>query len=224
MAGRRLILFAKEPAEGRVKTRLARDMGSSTAVRLYEAFLQDLAGALVSPPDWEAVVATAEDEPGPGLLARFAGRWTFEPQGEGSLGDRMARCLARAERQGAASAVVAGSDAPTLAASDVRAAFEALEAADVVFAPAPDGGYSLVGVRSGVDCERVFRGVRWSTAEALEDTKRGAESAGYQTLLLASVPDVDEVNDLLELGRRLRCAPRLAPATRELLERIGLPA
>jgi uncharacterized protein len=214
----RLVVFAKEPAAGGVKTRLAREIGERAAVALYGAFLDDLARALAGPLGWEAVVAHAEPAPGPGLRSRFGGGWAFEPQGEGSLGDRMAGAILRARRAGRAYAVIAGSDAPTLSASDVSAAFRGLRSgAGVVASPAPDGGYSLVGTRTDADPFALFRGVRWSTEYALSDTLAAAEGIGLEALLLPGVPDVDVLADLDRLAGLLREQPERAPATAVLL-------
>src|SRR2546426_11445166 len=110
---RRLVLFAKEPVAGRVKTRLARDLGDEAAVRLYEAFLADLSRALPS-PEWEAVLAAAEEPLGSRLAAAFAGAWRFTFQGEGTLGDRLTRVVRDSFLAGAEACAVVGSDAPTL--------------------------------------------------------------------------------------------------------------
>src|SRR5258706_3799102 len=87
---KRLVLFAKEPIAGRVKTRLAREIGDAAAIRLYSAFLDDLARELPS-GEWETVLAAAEEPVGPRLAEAFGGAWRFTFQGEGSLGDRLAR-------------------------------------------------------------------------------------------------------------------------------------
>lgn len=219
----RFVLFAREPVPGRVKTRLARDVGAAAAASLYAAFLSDLASSLAPPGPWEAVLAHAEPEPGPTLLALFAPPWIFVPQGEGSLGDRLQRAVVRARVEGRRHVLVAGSDAPTLAASDVSDAFRALSAgADVVFAPSPDGGFSLAGMGEGVDEATVFPdGARWSTEHALFDCRISAEARGYVVRLLRAVPDVDEAGDLGRVEALFAADPRLAPATRRAL--LALP-
>ena len=214
-AGRgRLVLFAREPVAGRVKTRLAAVLGRGPAAVLYAAFLEDLSGALRGP--WETVVSHDGDA-GPRLHAAFANGWTFTPQGEGDLGERMARAAALALSEGAGSVVLAGGDAPTLTAREVRAAFGALAAADVVFAPSPDGGFSLVGLRAPADPVALFSDVAWSSGRALADTRGNAERAGFSVALLPSLPDVDVAEDLAPLLEALRKEPTLAPATRRAI-------
>ncbi len=224
---RRLVLFAREPVPGRVKTRLAREVGAAAAASLYEAFLSDLAAALTSPENWEAVLSYAELEAGPALRATFRPPWDLMPQGEGSLGDRLARAVVRARGAGRRDVLVAGSDAPTLTVEDVSEAFRALQGdSDIVFAPAPDGGFSLVGMRGNVDPAAVFpAGVRWSSEHALDDSRSSAEAKGYHVRLLSTVPDVDEIGDLRRVEALFAADPHLAPATRHaLLSFIGRSA
>lgn len=216
---RRVVLFAREPVAGRVKTRLAREIGERAATALYAAFLEDLAAALPDPARWDAVLAHAEFDPGPFLAETFRAPWEFFPQGDGSLGDRLARAVIRSRMEGRRDIVLVGSDAPTLGRDDLHAAFAVLEEeADVVFAPAPDGGFSLVGLAGSSDFRNFFEGVRWSTANALEDARRSAENRGARVALLATLPDVDEMKDLTALSPYFSADPALAPATRRALE------
>lgn len=217
---RRLVLFAKEPVPGRVKTRLARDVGDAAAVGLYRAFLRDLAAALPCGGDWDCVLAH-DGEAGTFLRKTFGPPWRLEPQGGGSLGDRLARCFARAAA-GGSTAVVAGSDAPTLSRQAVREAFAHLETgAPVVVAPSPDGGFSLVGLQVTVDAGKLFSGVGWSTPDALADTRQAANRLGLEVVCLPAIPDVDVAADLLWLQRELRTRPDLAPETRRVLTEVA---
>ena len=215
----RFVLFAREPVLGRVKTRLAREIGAAAATSLYEAFLSDLAACLTSPARWDAVLAYAEFEPGPYLLGTFRPPWDLVPQGEGTLGERLARAVVRARMEGRRDVLVAGSDAPTLTSEDLSEAFGALAGnTDVVYAPAPDGGFSLVGMRGNVDPAAVFpAGVRWSSGHALADSRRSAEAKGYRVRLLSTVPDIDEIKDLGNVEALFGADPDLAPATRRAL-------
>lgn len=232
---RRVVLFAREPVAGRVKTRLAREIGDRAAATLYAAFLTDLAAALPDPARWDAVLAHAEPGAGPLLRRMFQPPWTLVPQGEGSLSERLENAFGGALAGKEAHVVVAGSDAPTLSRSDLLAAFRALEdGADVVFAPSPDGGFSLVGIagagergrerrtRRGESPGDFLEGVRWSTAHALEDARRAAERLGRRVDLLAPVPDVDVIADLPALVSHLSENPNSSLATRRALEaRLG---
>jgi rSAM/selenodomain-associated transferase 1 len=220
-SARRVVLFAREPVAGRVKTRLAREIGEGAATALYGSFLQDLAAALPDPGRWDAALAHAEPEPGPILAATFRAPWTLFPQGEGSLGERLVRAVETVRVSGGSDVVVVGSDAPTLSRAVLEAAFRALEdGADAVFAPAPDGGFSLVGLTGDRDPGEFFEGVRWSTAHALEDARRSAEAREARVVLLATVPDVDQFEDLGALFPILSADPTRAPATRRAIESL----
>jgi hypothetical protein len=124
--------------------------------------------------------------------------------------------------EGRRDVLVAGSDAPTLTGEDLSEAFGALAGNwDVVYAPAPDGGFSLVGMRGNVDPAAVFpAGVRWSSAHALADSRRSAEAKGYRVRLLSTVPDIDEIADLGSVAGLFGADPDLAPATRRALSTL----
>lgn len=215
---RRVVLFAREPVAGRVKTRLAREIGEGAATALYGAFLEDLAVALPDPARWEAILAHAEPGAGPLLRRTFRPPWTFVPQGEGPLGERLEAAFARAPAGKEAHVLVAGSDAPTLSRAGLEEAFRALEdGAEIVFAPSHDGGFSLVGVRLGAgqaDSGDFLEGARWSTAYALEDCRSAAERLGRRVELIAPVSDVDVLEDLPALLSSLSENLSLCPATR----------
>jgi uncharacterized protein len=214
---RRLVVFAKEPVAGRVKTRLAASLGEEAAARLYEAFLADLADELASSGEWESVLAYADGVAGPTLLGLFAPAWTLLPQGGGELGERLARAFA--DVPSGACVVVVGSDAPTLSRTDVRRAFLELEGgAEVVLAPSPDGGYSLVGMAGRARAGEVFGGVRWSTEHALTDTLEGARRCGLVTSVIDEVADVDTAEGLDALRALLAVRSGVAPRTRRALE------
>lgn len=209
----RLVLFAKEPVPGRAKTRLAAALGRGPAAILYAAFLEDLSAALGGP--WEAVVA--HDGADRRLREIFREPWSFRAQGGGDLGARLARATRDAFEAGRERVVLAGSDAPTLAAREVAAAFAALGRADVALAPAPDGGFTLAALGRRVDPTALFGGVRWSTDRALADVEQAAAGAGLRVEFLGPVPDVDVVADLIRLLDTLEGDPSLAPATRRAL-------
>jgi len=156
---------------------------------------------------------TTPAQPDPSLTkARASGRSTASTL-------RTGPSVEGARAAGRRDVLVAGSDAPTLTLEDISGAFRALQGdSDVVFAPAPDGGFSLVGMRANVDPAAVFpAGVRWSSEHALDDSRRSAEAKGYGVGLLSTVPDIDEIGDLPRVEALLADYPHLAPATRHAL-------
>jgi rSAM/selenodomain-associated transferase 1 len=183
------IVFARAPRLGAVKRRLARGIGDRAALRFHRATLLRLLRALAADRRFDTVLALTPDG------ARFAlpPRVTRMDQGEGDLGRRMHRALARF-RYGRA--LIIGSDIPAAGAADVFTAFRALGRADAVFGPAEDGGYWLVGLGPRRPA-RPFAGVRWSTAHALGDTL--ANFRGRRVAMLQPLSDVDSADEWASL-------------------------
>jgi rSAM/selenodomain-associated transferase 1 len=191
---RTLILFAKEPRPGQVKTRLSPPLAPEEAAALARAFIEDIAAALGRVACERRVLACAP--PGAeAALARLAGEgFTCEPQAEGDLGARLEAACERAFAAGAARVVVVGADSPTLPPRLVDEAFEALRAKDVVLGPALDMGYYLVGLRRPAPA--LFQGIPWSTREVLPSTLAVAARAGLVLHFLPPWFDVDTPADL----------------------------
>lgn len=197
-AGRTLLVFAKEPTPGKVKTRLAREVGGEAAANIYR-----LLGRAVVDQVREGGYRTVVCFDPPGSLGRIED-WLdpqgleFRAQGEGDLGDRLA--VAFREAFTVASRVIAiGTDAPGVDAKVVEEAFRRLDEADLVLGPARDGGYYLVGLQR--HRTELFLGIPWSTERVLEVTKAKAQALGLKTALLPVRSDVDTLNDWKVLRR-----------------------
>lgn len=194
---RRLVVMVKEPHPGRVKTRLAREIGTVPAAWWFRHQAADLLRR-IEDPRWQTILAVTPDPAGmasrvwPPHLARL-------PQGGGDLGRRMARALHLP-----GPTLVIGSDIPDIAPRHIARAFAALARADMVVGPALDGGYWLIGLRR-VPPPGLFAGVRWSGPHALADTL--ASAAGLRIACVDALADVDSGADL----RRLRRFPRPGP-------------
>lgn len=182
---REVLIFAKAPVLGTVKTRLARDIGEVAALALYREMLHGVAARL-SGQDWRLLLAITPDD-----SAGQSGLWPGVdriPQGGGDLGARMLRALARATD--AAPVLVVGSDIPGLGPAQIRQAFAALENKPLVFGPATDGGFYLVGAR-GQPPAAMFAGVTWSTATVLRDTLAACPPGC--AALIEQLPDLDDI-------------------------------
>ena len=197
---RSLVVMARRPELGGVKTRLAAEIGRGATLALYRRLLARTLRRLGRDRRWRAHVAVTPDE-----AARRPGAWArgldVVPQGGGDLGRRMHRAI---EAMPPGPVVVVGSDVPGLAARHVNMAFGALTCHDAVFGPAEDGGYWLVGVAPALRGGCPFANVRWSSEHALSDTLAGLP-AGARTAMLDMLADIDDLPGL----RRWRARPAL---------------
>jgi hypothetical protein len=182
------------------------------AAALHAAFLEDTL-ATCGRAGFDVTLWSAGAPDDPDLLAHARGLPT-RAQGEGDLGARMSRTLAHEIARSGAGLVV-GSDAPTLPASYLELARDALRGRDAVVGPAADGGYWLVGASRRVP--PIFEQIRWSTRHVLDDTRAAARAAGIDLALLPPWYDVDDAADLALLHAHLSVAPRAAPATARCL-------
>jgi rSAM/selenodomain-associated transferase 1 len=182
-----LVLFAKWPAAGAVKTRLG---GPDWGARVARAFLLDTLARLqavaarrvlaFSPASAEADFAELVD-----------GRFALTPQGDGDLGERLQRFFKGRLDEGASAVVAVGADSPTLPIGHVEQAFHELEAADVVLGPATDGGYYLIGCRR---LPPVFDAMPWGGPDVLARTVARL-AGGWRLALLPPWYDVDAPQD-----------------------------
>lgn len=169
MLPQHLVIFARRPQLGAVKRRLAADIGAVGAHMFYRRTLHNVAWRLGRDPRWKTWLAATPDS-----AAREASVWPVPPampiigQGAGDLGARMARPF---HRFPPGPVVIVGSDIPDIEVDNIAAAFRALGNHDLVFGPAADGGYWLVGARrQPVAPRNLFDRVRWSSTHALADT------------------------------------------------------
>jgi rSAM/selenodomain-associated transferase 1 len=206
-----IVVMTRVPVPGATKTRLVPALGEEGAARLAEAMAVDV---LTAARSLGAPVRVALEGPLDHPWARALGG-DVEPQCPGDLGARLTHAL----RHGG---VAIGTDAPTLPARRLDAALRALRRADVVLAPAEDGGYVLVG------CHRphgLFDGVPWSAPHTLVAQRARARALGLAVRMLPGAFDVDTPADLLRLRRRLGALPSaVAPRTRAFLESLDAAA
>ncbi|MEK9672731.1 MAG: TIGR04282 family arsenosugar biosynthesis glycosyltransferase [Rhodospirillaceae bacterium] len=203
-----LVIFAKEPRIGRVKTRLARDIGSVAAWAFYRRQVAAAAARLQGPGRWRTWLAVSPDRAifreriWPGGVARIS-------QGAGDLGDRMARIMAVLPP---GPVVIVGTDVPGIRSAHIRGAFARLGRRDAVIGPAADGGYWLIGLRRRPRIADPFTGVRWSTRHAIKDTL--ANLKGLSVGRLEVLEDVDDGGDykrFLKARKAKRCIPNTEP-------------
>lgn len=194
---RELLVFAKAPVAGRVKTRLASAIGASRATAVYRVLgrrvLTQVAGGpyrivvCYDPPDAAQAVRVW-------LGGRAGVRLELEPQASGDLGRRLEAGFAAAFGRGAAAVVAVGTDTPGVDRAVVARAFECLQRCDAVVGPALDGGYYLIGLARPAPA--LFRGVPWSTERVLAVTRERARALRLVVEELDPLADVDTPDDL----------------------------
>jgi rSAM/selenodomain-associated transferase 1 len=202
-----LIVFARAPEPGRVKTRLAPLLGEKGAARLHALMVEKTLSTALAAGFKRVDLYCAPGTEGKffrKMQRRFGVR--LLTQGRGNLGDRMFRALSRHS-----CAILIGSDCPGLRPSDLRAAARALRGgADAVLAPAEDGGYVLIGLRRV--SRRLFDGIPWGGPQVLARTRRRLRALHWRCQELRTLWDVDRPEDVARLRRsRLLRVPRSRP-------------
>lgn len=182
---RHLVIMAKQPRLGRVKTRLGRDIGAVEATRVYRLMLTGLLRRLGHDPRWQTWLAV--DGVHEVVAPVWPGGIHVVNQGQGSLGQRMQRQF---DTLPPGPVALIGSDIPAISAADIAAAFQMLGEREFCFGPAADGGYWLVGQAARSRRTPMFDNVRWSSEHALADTL--ANLQGSSTGKLRQLADVDD--------------------------------
>ncbi len=196
-----MVMFAKAPRVGRVKTRLAGTLSPDQAARFHLECVRATWERLEGVPGLEHFLYCDQHWP---EFEELAGRDRFRLQCGADLGSRMRNCLDELHCQGFRCAVIVGSDAPTLPVTQVREALDALSSNEVVLGPSTDGGFTLIAATRTAPA--MFSGVRWSRSDTLVCCLRAVEAAGLSIATTRTIAyDVDTSADLA----RLRSDPEL---------------
>ncbi len=218
-----LVVFAKPPVPGRVKTRLTPPLAPEDAARLYGAFLRDALdqyrglGATL-----RLYLALDEETPASPQGAAYP-EWMadsiFRQEGAG-LGERMQHAFEETFAAGARRALLIGTDHPTLPSAWIRKGFSLLETPDrVVLGPAADGGFYLLGMNRFYP--QLFEGMTYSHEAVFEQTADRAVRCGASLHALPAWYDVDTFDDLKRLAEDLQRENAVARRTRRMLRRLA---
>lgn len=184
MPGPRLVIFARLPEAGQVKTRLIPALGEAGAAQLYGRLLEHtLAEARTSGLDIEVWITGGSPQ---AFAEAYGNDLAVVEQGHGDLGERLARVDAPS--------IVIGSDCPGISAPILRAAAKALDDRAVVIGPATDGGYYLIGFREPVPF--LFAEMAWSTPTVFANTLTRLAARGIGPAILPELADIDTPEDL----------------------------
>ena len=219
-----LIVTAKQPVAGQVKTRLAATLGEERAAALCRCALEDTLELVEGFRAAEPVISYA---PPTSEVSRFfaelAPGWMLVPQPGASFGERLGRVFERLAHQGMRQMVMIGTDSPSLPSSYIDQAFEALSDAqvDAVLGRTSDGGYYLIGMRQPHPI--LFERITWSTASVAAETHARAAEANLRLVDIASWYDLDTADDLrMLLDDVAQNDDGRAPRTRAFIERENL--
>ncbi len=185
-----LIIFAKNPVLGKVKTRLAKTIGDEAAFQAYQQMLGHVRD-VASKVECDRIVFYSDfvDESDAWKRPTFS----KEVQSGKDIGEKMHNALAATLRKGYEKVVLVGCDLLDLQVQHLEQAFRSLEFHDVALGPAEDGGYYLIGLKS--TDSSLFVNKTWSHANVLTNTLADIQRQGKSVHLIARLSDIDDEND-----------------------------
>lgn len=189
-----LIIFAKEPKAGKVKTRLQEYFSKKDCLSLYKAFLKDTLDIARSVKCFCRILAYDSPFSQPRYLKTIAGDFTFYKQEGKNLGRKMYNAFKFSKRLGFDKAVIIGSDSPNLPLKYLAQAYNRLNKSDVVLGPSCDGGYYLIGLKE--PCAGIFNNIKWSSQSVFGVTLRKAKDIGKKVSVLEKWYDIDDFKGL----------------------------
>lgn len=205
-----IIVMAKVPTAGNVKTRLQPFFSPEHCAALAECFLLDTVNKVSSLPT-QIIIAYSPSKERDSLQNLLPMQKTFIEQKGNNLGEKMYHAFQVAFRQNSNAVVMIGTDSPTFPSIFIEQAFEHLKTADVVLGETEDGGFYLIGLRT-LRIE-IFENVEWSSPETFRQTVRNIEKLDLKLTLLPSWFDVDLPADVERLRKDLAENPIIAPIT-----------
>ena len=197
----RLILFTRYPEPGTTKTRLIPVLGPEGAAEFQRRLTERAAQVAVAARTRRGLSLEIRHSGGSptGMRQWLGEEFSYRPQGPGDLGTRMGACFRAAFEEGAERAVLIGADIPALSPAILTQAFDGLDCCDLVFGPAADGGYYLIGATAaGFRRSTAFlgSGITWGAPDVLARTLRRVRDAHLTCTLLETLADIDGPADL----------------------------
>ena len=195
MAENALIIIARSPESGEVKTRLKKILSDEERVALYTRLLDGTVGRMKGISGAETFITYT-----PANAAGYFERFNVKifPQGDGDLGARLSGAIEHVYALGYDRIAIVGSDVPGLSSRIGSEAFKSLSDADITIGPSTDGGYYLIGMSRPIP--ELFEDIPWSTNMVLKTTVKKARELGLTIELLDILDDVDTPEDLERLG------------------------
>ncbi len=198
-----VLLFVKLPEKGRVKSRLARQIGEDPALRLYKCMVLDVVEMLKHGGFPFRICHTPPDASN--QMTEWLGQgYDYQPQTGDDLGDRMEKAFSRVFATDVEEALLIGSDIPGLTSGIIEEAFTSLVTHDAVIGPSDDGGYYLIGFRKKSFVPAIFHDMVWSTKTVFRDTVRKLRDSSATFHILPELTDVDAIEDLKTFLARVK--------------------
>ena len=192
MTNEAIIIFLKKPIKGKVKTRLAREVGDERALDIYLKLIGKMKEAVSALPyDVHLFYSELDVAENNAVNLEAAGIWQQEGVG---IGERMFNALKKILGLGYGAAVLVGADIWGIKSQDFNDAFDLLKHKDVVFGPARDGGYYLVGFKNPYP--DLFRLAAWSHERVLSDSLDICKRNNLSVGLIRKLKDIDYAADL----------------------------
>ena len=190
---RAIVVFARAPELGKVKTRLAAELGEREALVIYTRLAENTVRVVASLPHCDRIVAYTPEGDERRMREWLGAAFSYEAQCDGDLGARMMNAFNRRFEENTERVLLVGTDAPELDVALLEEGFAALSHNDVVFGPAVDGGYYAIGLRAPQTV--LFENVTWSESDTLSLSTAAARRAGLSVHLLPLLSDIDTAQD-----------------------------
>ncbi len=197
-----LIIFAKSPIPGKVKTRLTPYITPAEAAELYKAFITDIVCNTHKLKCERVTIAYTPSNAEATFHSMCGQSVDYLPQKGYNLGERMKNAFRHSFDKGSKRAVIIGTDSPTLPSSYIRDAFDALKEVPITIGPTFDGGYYLIGLSEQNDT--IFDDIDWSTSKVFGQTLARIQAMNKQLYVLPPWYDVDTPDNLEFLRSHIR--------------------
>ncbi len=189
-----LIIFAKDPIPGKVKTRLTPHITPTEAAELYKAFITDIICNTLKLKCEQVTIAYTPSNAEAAFHSICGQSVNYLPQKGHNLGERMKNAFKHSFAKGSERTVIIGTDSPTLPSSYIQKAFDALNEVPVTIGPTFDGGYYLIGLSEQNNA--IFDDIDWSTSKVFGQTLARIHAMNKQLYALPPWYDVDTPDNL----------------------------
>ena len=191
-----LIVFAKYPEQGKVKTRLAEGIGNNKATQFYKLCAENLFDQAANISFTHTYLFFDPSSTKEKMKEWIKFDFEYNPQNNSDLGKRMSEAFKTLFDKGFKKAVIVGTDVPDMNKIIIEQTFDLLDKYDLVISPSPDGGYNLLGMKK-LNLN-LFENIEWSSSSVLSKTVDAAKKQNLTIKLLDQLIDIDTEKELLE--------------------------